>query len=285
MNRTRDEKIGNSEVDESSPMWQKIRDKLYIFALTNCKQIKQIYDTMQNISGLMNRDWELFHPILAIAKFIDDELYEKMVRFAKEKTDEKSIEDITESGEYVLAKSLVEFVEESGFYKVKDIRAIMEGNFDGGEKWLNDKWVGRTMGRFGFSNKRRVGSGIEYYLTPKMVKNLASRLSITTAQNSQTTLNPIEKNEVNVINEAPLENWEKKKQSQTVLKHKLLIEKEIFEETIRKLNQGHGMARKELQYELRRRIPSSRIEFWALYFKKNETIVEISPNVYQLREP
>jgi len=105
-------------------------------------------------------------------------LLELMVLHAIESSYERQIENITETGECILAKALVELVKEDGYYKVKDIRLKMESYFDEEQKWLKNRWVGRALRRLGFTNKRRVGTGYEYYLTVDAVKDLCERLGV-----------------------------------------------------------------------------------------------------------
>lgn len=189
MKRTVNRQIGNSEVDETNSLWQDIRDKLYIFALENWDEIKEVYLNLPNETQLSNREWELWRPILTLAVFIDNVLYQKMKSLAEEKSGEKHVENMTETGEYILAETLLAFVEKDNFYKVKDIRDSMSAKFDEDQKWLTNKWVGNALRRFGFADKRRVGTGIEYKLTIKTVLDLAERLQIRPSLQSLDTPN------------------------------------------------------------------------------------------------
>lgn len=200
MKRTINRQIGEAEVDESNSVWQEIRDRLYVFALENWEEIKQIYETLPNETNLTNREWELWRPILAIASFIDRNLYDKMKSLAEVKANEKHIENITETGEYILVESLLSLVDEDRFYKVKEIREEMENKFEEEQKWLTNKWVGRALGRLGFSEKRRVGGYAEYRLNPIIVKDLAERLGIiSTPQTPLTTQTPPETNKTSSV--------------------------------------------------------------------------------------
>lgn len=207
MLRTINKDIGNREIDESNPEWQELRDKNCVFAMENWYEIKEIYDNLPNETELSNRNWELWHPILAIASFIDKKLYDEMRHFAVELSEQKKVENATETAEYVLMQLLVKLAEgKTSFYPVKELRTLMIGEF-GDEPWLNEKWLGRALGRLGFSEKRRVGTGIEYQLSPAKVKDIAIRLGVLD-QNAytQTTLTtqttPVSVvNEVNVVSE------------------------------------------------------------------------------------
>ena len=127
-----------------------------------------------------------------------------MIELAIDKAKERVTENITETGEYVLVQALTEIVEEkTGYISVKDIRDKMFQFYDDEQKWLNTKWIGRALGRLGFSDKRRVGTGIEYQLSVKTVNDTANRLQIATTQSSQTTQTTLksEVNEVSVVSE------------------------------------------------------------------------------------
>jgi hypothetical protein len=177
--RTTNREIGNREVKMQDPKWQAIRDHLYHLMLTSWKEVKDIYINIQNDTSLSDRNWELWKPILALTKWIGVEgLYEEIVQLALRKTEEKRVENVTETGEAILVTVLLEKVKTPGYYKVKDIRDLMAAKFDEEQKWLNTRWIGRALGRLGFKDKRRVGTGIEYRLTPEIVRSLASRLTL-----------------------------------------------------------------------------------------------------------
>jgi len=185
-----------------------LRDKNYVFALENWSEIKEIYETLPNETKLSSRNWELWHPILSLAAFINKPLYNEMFSFAEEQAEQKQIENMTETAEYVIVQSLLDMVEDkTSFYPVKDIQTTMVEQL-GEENWLNNKWIGRAMGRLGFLDKRRVGTGIEYQLSVSKVKELAQRLGILndftstqTTQTTQTTLPNPESSVVNVVSE------------------------------------------------------------------------------------
>jgi len=180
MRRTKCKEIGNREPDANDPSWQKIRDHLYLFSLGHWKKVKGCYEALKNTTQLSNREWELWHPILALADLVG--IYKEMVELAEQKANERRIENITETGEYLLVEVLCELVKEDNFYRVKEIKEKMESKFDELQVWLTNEWVGRALKRLGFSEKRRVGTGIEYKLSKNAVEDLALRLGIAPSQ-------------------------------------------------------------------------------------------------------
>jgi hypothetical protein len=183
--RTNDRQIGNREINMLDNEWQTIRDQLYLLMLTTWQHVKHIYDTMQNTTTLSNRDWELWKPILTLAHWIDASLYNEMLHLALRKSQEKHIENVTETGEVVLVTTLLNLVTTPGYYKVKTIRDAMAAQYEEEQKWLSTKWVGRALKRLGFTDKRRLGTGIEYHFTLTVIANLADRLAIQSGEVSE----------------------------------------------------------------------------------------------------
>jgi len=65
-------------------------------------------------------------------------------------------------------------------------REAMAHKYDEEQKWLRSEWIGKALKRLGFAEKRRVGTGIEYYLRRKEVEDLAIRIGVKPQQKGQT---------------------------------------------------------------------------------------------------
>jgi len=101
-----------------------------------------------------------------------------IVALATEHAKQRHIENITEVGENILVQTLQQVVTQDGYYRVKDIKDKMAARFDEEQKWLNSEWVGRALRRLGFKEKRRVGTGTEYFFSVIDVQDLAKRMEI-----------------------------------------------------------------------------------------------------------
>lgn len=179
MKRGLNSEITNKEIDISDPLWQQVRDLFYPFLMKNWRDIRRIYSELQNDTSLLNRNWELWKPIFVLAKFFDHSnngLYEEMKSLALEKTAESQREN-SDSHEAVLVEVLLSVVDEDNFYKLSEIRVEMADRFDDGG-WLSERYIGQLLRRLGFSNRRRVATGTEYFLRVSEVKDLAVRLGI-----------------------------------------------------------------------------------------------------------
>jgi len=190
--RGKNPEIINREVDILDPKWQQLRDMLYIFMLERFSEVCELNDDSElfgeGVEEIRERERELWRPILVLAKYFDKwqpGLYDKILEFAKRKVREKQIENLTETSEYILVQTLLEMVKKDAFYRVKSIKDAMILKFEESPSWINTRWIGRALKRLGFTEKRRLGTGYEYRLSPQAVKDLAERLGITEAEESK----------------------------------------------------------------------------------------------------
>ena len=179
MKKGLNKEITNKEIDISHPIWLQTRDLIYPFLMKNWRDIRKIYSELKNDTELMNRNWELWKPILTLGKFFDqdiDGLYDKMKSLAVEKTKETQRENSL-SHEIVLVETLLSMVKEDKYYKLSEIREEMANRLEYGD-WVNERSVGKILRRLGFTQKRRVATGYEYFLKVSEVKEWCKRLEI-----------------------------------------------------------------------------------------------------------
>lgn len=213
LKRSRNKDILNRDVDENNPQWSKLRNELYVFYLAYWKEILEIYHALsecsepsvlvnsaggafENVEGmelLVGRELELWKGIFAIAIFLDKKLHltkytntlhspssltKQMLELAIDGAEQRRIENMTETGEAILLHILLQLVKDDGYLKVKTIRDEMAKQFDEEQKWLSTRWIGNALRRFGFKEKRRVGTGYEYFFSVSEVQDLAKRMEI-----------------------------------------------------------------------------------------------------------
>ncbi|MGB9760818.1 MAG: hypothetical protein ACPLZG_13390, partial [Thermoproteota archaeon] len=53
-----------------------------------------------------------------------------------------------------------------------NIKSVMEQMYEEEQKWLSNDWVGRALRRLGFTEKRRLGTHVEWKIDPKYVETL-----------------------------------------------------------------------------------------------------------------
>ena len=124
-------------------------------------------------TGINGRNLELFFPLFIIADFVGDEALNKILDIAEKLNKEKREEEMTESKDV----ALIDFVSQQNdndFVSVKKLTNSFRyflGEDEKEDLWINAKWVGRALMRLSlYSQKRRVGSGIEVILNVSKAK-------------------------------------------------------------------------------------------------------------------
>jgi hypothetical protein len=227
MKRGRNFEIVNTEIDPLDDKWLELRDSLTRMYFQECitiadewKKLEKIEDVfcvgsegsvgsvvkdrvLESKNLYIARIWQLWRPIIAIAKHIQlffnnkDKTYttytnyttytkplETILSLSLDLINEKITDNDTDTGESMLIKGMLWKVSEDKFYTPNElcIYASSFADFNILPEWFNNTWVGRVLKRMGFKEKRRTGAGVEYRLTPEGVKDIAERLSITLPQ-------------------------------------------------------------------------------------------------------
>jgi hypothetical protein len=175
MQRGVTKEIVNSEISVDNPAWQQLRDNIYPFIMVNWREIRQVYNELQNEADISGREWELWRPILALAQFFGDGVFAEMKALAMEKVAERSKNSVTE--EQVLMETLLSLVTDDDFYKLKEIRDAMASRLDSGG-WLDPRRVARLLRTLGFTETRRMAQGTEFKFEVEKVKDAARRLGV-----------------------------------------------------------------------------------------------------------
>lgn len=210
MRRSVRKDILNSEMDEKLAVFQETRNMLYRLWMTHFKEIEElsnavsVENAVSEYSGyreqVSGRAWELWKPIIVLAKFIDkyndleQPILNGIIKLAEESENIRKIEDATETAESTLVYVLSQNVKVDGWYSVRWIKELLSVQMEDAD-FVNNRWIGRAMTRLSFNEKRRIGTGIEYRLTPEKIEDLAKRLNISympastqTTQTTQTSL-------------------------------------------------------------------------------------------------
>src|SRR5208337_2302070 len=81
-------------LSDDSEDWLGMRHALYCFALNHFKEVRQIYHDEAESNMLLNRDHELWRPLFAVAKLLDqggaDSVWERLVEYAVRVSQEDS---------------------------------------------------------------------------------------------------------------------------------------------------------------------------------------------------
>ncbi|MBN1385388.1 hypothetical protein JW968_00230 [Candidatus Woesearchaeota archaeon] len=203
------DKRGDSWPTDKDPDFKTIRDNLYPFALLHWKQVDAYYSSDQfgikKEFKLTNRDWQIWKPILCIAKLISKELYLEMGQFAEELTESKNItNDLSpDSWDYKILEVLSEKLD--GVQDPIPIKTIeIRGGIVllDGEKKPSQRYIASFLNKLGFKRYfKHFRDGNAYLLSEKtfffilQTQNIVSHLSYV-SQNEEITRKNVTEEEI-----------------------------------------------------------------------------------------
>jgi len=197
---SKDDFRGDLWPTEEDEEFQRVRDLLYPFALKYAKQIRYLYSTkdegqqLQKEFNLSNRDWQIWKPLLVIAKIIDDELYERLGKYAEKITQEKEIPE-EDDWKTKIYESILEWVDsdEVKTYYISDLKKIVDEKFvervdydSYGNEYKryaknipSPSYIGKLLNKIGFKKYRKRSSGkVGYQLSKKIIFSLLQRQNV-----------------------------------------------------------------------------------------------------------
>ncbi|MFC1455108.1 hypothetical protein ACFLQI_03415 [Candidatus Undinarchaeota archaeon] len=83
-----------------------------------------------------------------------------------------------ESHEKVLVRTLLKLAQEDKYYRLKVIQNKLAEAYPSEQSWLTDEWLGRTLNKLGFIEKRRMSKGMDVRLSPANVRKVARKFKV-----------------------------------------------------------------------------------------------------------
>jgi len=166
---------GDHDPNEDDHTWQDIRNKLYIYALQNWKDIEDEYKNFKEETGLKNREQNIWKLILVIAKHIDLKIYQEILAFAVKLTKSKSMDVIQEGTlQYNVLRYTYECILQGDGTRVmlKDI----SDKFHEDRRPAN-KTISRQLETMGFREYRdRWNDGIGFRITKTLFESVVASI-------------------------------------------------------------------------------------------------------------
>lgn len=186
------------EDDRSHPKWKEIRNKCYLWALQNWKQVYDCYLNFDIKTTLKKRDLQLWKPLLVLAEIIDKvKLLPEILQFAERMANQRKDDYLSEGSlDYKLLSCVNELLKRGvtdDKLFVNDIRLEYNDKFKSNEPTDSNynRTVSNRLDKLGFKDLRykdhKVGS--YYLLTHKVfeevVNPITSDFSSQQSQSSQ----------------------------------------------------------------------------------------------------
>ncbi|MFA5090866.1 MAG: hypothetical protein WC510_07600 [Candidatus Omnitrophota bacterium] len=172
MLKTGNKEIKNRELDSNDENFQRIRDKLYHIMLTYFIPIRAFYKTISD-EEILGREWELWRPILAIAKVIDSDkelclnLYSDIRAHALEiqklkkeaRKEETPVPKVLAALKDAISSTVC--LDPDNFWSTKKLLEFLKDSGEEAFSWLNDdkkqgkgRWLGDILRRAGIVKDR-----------------------------------------------------------------------------------------------------------------------------------
>lgn len=207
MQRSMNSEIVNSELEFTDPIFQNLRDDLYILALQFWPYVKRKNENLKDY-GIMARERELWRPVLVMAEIISENDrkvldLDDFTKWIKEEViAEKEREEESEDTDSLILKAIEENIQEgySGIMTTKEINESTKNQFGPGEvpPWVNSRSIGWRLRRLGFKPDRRKMRERGWEIPIELLIDVCGRVkveidnkrlsNVKTSQTSQTSL-------------------------------------------------------------------------------------------------
>jgi hypothetical protein len=170
---------GEREPDEFNIEWEDLRTSILYACLHEWTKIRDTYFTLVNDTSLTNRDYELTKPLLSIAKYINEDVYNEIKKYMEQTTSDKTGDNLERSEFYIL-KALVALDQWEDIIEAHTIIGKVN-ELKGGFKpeWMNTMWLGRNLKKLNFPfEKPRSSRGFSYIFKKENVYNACRRFGI-----------------------------------------------------------------------------------------------------------
>ncbi|MHC4063185.1 MAG: hypothetical protein ACYSUI_01590 [Planctomycetota bacterium] len=102
----RDSEAARRRIEQECDRWQRLRDDLHAFALANGRRFRERAGQTELCDGFGGRDYELWHPLIALAHFIEEAgetgLVSAVRRFAQDQIEQRVEHQIPKEHEHIL---------------------------------------------------------------------------------------------------------------------------------------------------------------------------------------
>ncbi|MBI5251907.1 MAG: toprim domain-containing protein [Desulfomonile tiedjei] len=185
MQRSFKESVKARSVVEEDPLWQSIRDNLFLVAMTSGADISNIYHSLEKPRSIFfsGREWDLFKPILSIGLACNKDVITKQLTTFAIAAHQRKQDTYTENApDMILLRYLADVITKPDWYELVELHEglkprmknqglDMQGVFDKNR-------MGRTMKNLGVydtkSGKKRTdrNTKVMYFLEPEPIKRI-----------------------------------------------------------------------------------------------------------------
>lgn len=172
MVRSNDKQIKNREIDLRNPLFQQLRDQLYIVMLTYHQEVEEAKKELKD-NQIVGREWEIWKPLLAISSVVDSYtklgqsgLYRTLRELALDAFKAKQSSALEDTVLPKLLLSLRELVTEDRWYSTSEIKGHLISYDEETFGWLREsnrpgRFIGDELKRAGIIDKPAIPKKID----------------------------------------------------------------------------------------------------------------------------
>ena len=151
-------------------------------------EMEQFFNKIDD-SGINGRNFELFFPLLLIAKEIGQEIFEEILKISSEIVSEKTKDEFTESKDVSVFHYISLKASDFEYYSVKELTRAFRtfiGEEDMEDRWINERWLGKALKRLGLLlDKRKRNDGMYVQLNVAKAKEKLKIFKVEERQDAQ----------------------------------------------------------------------------------------------------
>ncbi len=123
MERSFNEEIKSRTVNVEDPLWQEIRDQLFLVTMTEGIRIKGIYESLDKPPAIYfsGRDWDIFKGILSAARCVSSETFNSLISYAVDTHEAKIARDQDNSPDMIILRFLSEVITKHDWYELGNL--------------------------------------------------------------------------------------------------------------------------------------------------------------------
>lgn len=200
MLKTNNVEKSNLEPTSEDPVWQPIRDNIYLCLLQNWRRVKDL-EKVKNEYGLSGRFWNLAKPLLVVAKWIDEsdpektlKVEDKVLRFLEAQIKSKLAKNVSSLTSSILlaCEQILEAESKDGTSRddyqfriklsdvVQKVREIEEDTPDAqGKHRIQSRKVSGILTNLRlYTEPERAGKGYSFLVSKREIEDMKGRFSM-----------------------------------------------------------------------------------------------------------
>ena len=189
MLRARDKVKSNRDLTpEWDELFEELADLLLPLVILSFEDIQKIYNRLENETSFSNRDFEIWKPLLSLAKYISEDTYQEIKQIAEYKSAEKKAREQEHTELKIL--NIIYSLGLEGWKGLSEIVKKLK-EWDPEEfSWIRERRLSNILRRFGFTETRLVNGRTQIKISRSILEENLERFGIKRLNEETPQTNP-----------------------------------------------------------------------------------------------